>query len=162
MDHSWFNGKTTAFIQDQFIIRCIVLACINHFSGFHGIFCFLDIPSILLSSWKTNAVNTVNCAEKIHGRGCYQIDVVQRLLNNCDIFFKPLWSLFSLWNYKKLSFLIDSNQSIAIIVIVYAEFFCVGKFHTVVIGKSRDIHRSFCIVFICCVCCTDSAYTDNK
>ena len=50
MDHGGFNGKVTALVQDQLVIRSTVLAGIDHLFLFHGVLCFLDIPSILLSS----------------------------------------------------------------------------------------------------------------
>ena len=50
MDHGRLNGKVAAFVQDQFVIRGIVFACVDHMAGFHGIFGFLDIPAIFLGA----------------------------------------------------------------------------------------------------------------
>ena len=67
MDHGGFNGKVTAFVQNQLIIRRTVLAGIDHLFLLHGVFGFLDIPSIFLGSGKFDTVDPVNGPEKIHG-----------------------------------------------------------------------------------------------
>ena len=50
MNHSGLNSQIAAFVQDQFVIRGIVFASVDHMTGFHGIFGFLDIPAIFLGA----------------------------------------------------------------------------------------------------------------
>ena len=146
MDHGGFKGKVTALIQDQLVIRGTVFTGIDHLFLLHGILCFLDIPSIFLCSGKLDAVDPVNGAEKVHGRGCYQIDIVYGLLQDSNIRIQPLRCFLALGNHKKLSFLINGDQRIAIVVIIHIKFLCVGKLHTVIKGKSGNIRRlMFCL-----------------
>jgi len=160
MDHGGFNGKVTALVQDQLVIRSIVLAGIDHLFLFHGVLCFLDIPSVFLGSGKLDAVNPVDSAEKIHGRGCYQIDIVYGLLQNRNVRIQPLRCFLAFGNYKKLSFLINGEQRIAIVVVIHIKFLCVGKLHTVVKGKAWNIRRlMFCL---CCLHCKSTSQDQGQ
>ena len=75
--------------------------------------------------------------------------MIQWLFQHCDITVQAFRSFFSLRDYKKLPFLINGDQCVTVIIIVHIELFRIGKLHTVVKSKSRDICR--CMLFFSCL-----------
>ena len=84
IDHGVFHRQITALRQDQLIIRLGVLAGVYQRSTVHGVLGTLDIPVRLLFTAEGDAVDGVQLVEVVHGSGGYQIDLVQRLVQNSD------------------------------------------------------------------------------
>ena len=84
IDHGVFHRQITALRQDQLIIRLGVLAGVYQRSAVHGVLGTLDIPVRLLFTAESDAVDGVQLVEVVHGSGGYQIDLVQRLVQNSD------------------------------------------------------------------------------
>ena len=84
IDHGVFHRQITALRQDQLIIRLGVLAGVYQRSAVHGVLGTLDIPVRLLFTAEGDTVDGVQLVEVVHGSGGYQIDLVQRLVQNSD------------------------------------------------------------------------------
>ena len=84
IDHGVFHRQITALRQDQLIIRLRVLAGVYQRSTVHGVLGTLDIPVRLLFTAEGDTVDGVQLVKVVHGSGGYQIDLVQRLVQNSD------------------------------------------------------------------------------
>ena len=82
VDHSVFNGKSTAGSQNGFIVRGAVLARIGNLPRLHGGFGFGQVPAIRLGAGKCNAVQRAQADDGVHSGGGNQVDILNGLLQH--------------------------------------------------------------------------------
>ena len=129
IDHGVFHRQIAALRQDQLIIRLGVLAGVYQRSAVHGVLGTLDIPVRLLFTAEGDAVDGVQLVEVVHGGGCHQIDLVQRLLQNGDAGGDPLGYRCALRHQQVHPVIVDGDAFVALSGVLHSELLRVAQGH---------------------------------
>ena len=84
VDHGVFHRQIAAVGQNQLIIRLGILAGVGHRAAVHGVLGALNVPVRLLFAAEGDATDGIQLVKVVHGGSGYQIDLIQRLLQNGD------------------------------------------------------------------------------
>ena len=84
VDHGVFHRQIAALGQNQLIVRLGILAGVGHRAAVHGVLGALDVPVRLLFAAEGDAIDGIQLVKVVHSGSGYQIDLIQRLLQNGD------------------------------------------------------------------------------
>ena len=129
IDHGVFHRQIAALGQDQLIIRLGVLAGVYQRSAVHGVLGALDIPVRLLFTAEGDAVDSVQLVEVVHGSGGYQINLVQRLLQNGDTGRYPVRHSCTLRHQQVYPVVVDGDALVAVPGVLHGELLRVAQGH---------------------------------
>ena len=129
VDHGVFHRQIATLGQDQLIIRLGVLAGVYQRSAVHGVLGALDIPVRLLFTAEGDAVDGVQLVEIVHGSGGYQINLVQRLLQNGDTGRYPVRHSCTLRHQQVYPVVVDGDALVAVPGVLHGELLRVAQGH---------------------------------
>ena len=129
IDHGVFHRQIAALGQDQLIIRLGVLAGVYQRSAVHGVLGTLDIPVRLLFTAEGDAVDGVQLVEVVHGSGGYQIDLIQRLVQNSDAGGYPVRHSCTLRHQQVYPVVVDGDALVAVPGVLHGELLRVAQGH---------------------------------
>ena len=129
IDHGVFHRQIATLRQDQLIIRLGVLAGVYQRSAVHGVLGTLDIPVRLLFAAEGDAPDGVQLVEVVHGGGGYQIDLVQRLVQNGDAGGYALRYRRALRYQQVHPVVVDGNALVALSGILYGKLLGIAQGH---------------------------------
>ena len=129
VNHGVFHRQIAALRQDQLIIWLGVLAGVYQCSAVHGVLGALDIPVRLLFTAEGDAVDGVQLVKVVHGSGGYQINLVQRLLQNGDTGRYPVRHSCTLRHQQVYPVVVDGDALVAVPGVLHGELLRVAQGH---------------------------------
>ena len=139
VDHGGFHRKAALLGQDQLIIRGAVFAGVENASCLHGLPGLRQIPAALFGAGKPDGVQPVQCPKQVHGRGGGQINVLDGLLQNRDLFGHPGRGLRPLRYQKILPVLRNGDQLKAVPIVLNRKLFGIFQFSCTLRSQFRPV-----------------------
>ena len=129
IDHGVFHRQIAAVGQDQLIIRLGVLAGVYQRSAVHGVLGALNVPVRLLFAAEGDATDGIQLVKVVHGGSGYQIDLIQRLLQNGDAGGDALRYRRALRYQQVHPVVADGNALVAFSGVLHGELLGVAQGH---------------------------------